>query len=83
VVGVHGTSVDLKLEELWIKNITMTTGLVDTYTIPMLMKTVGSGELEPDQLITHHFDLDNIMDAYDTFGNASEEKALKVILENK
>ena len=83
VVGVHGTSVDLKLEELWIKNITMTTGLVDTYTIPMLMKTVGSGELEPDQLITHHFDLDNIMEAYDTFGNASEEKALKVILENK
>jgi alcohol dehydrogenase len=83
VIGVHGTSVDLKLEELWIKNITMTTGLVDTYTIPMLMKTVGSGELEPDQLITHHFELDQIMDAYDTFGNASEEKALKVILENK
>ena len=83
VVGVHGTSVDFKLEELWIKNITMTTGLVDTYTIPMLMKTVGSGELEPDQLITHHFKLDQIMEAYDTFGNAAEEKALKIILENK
>lgn len=83
VVGVHGTSVDLKLEELWIKNITMTTGLVDTYTIPMLMKTVGAGKLEPEQLITHHFKLDEIMDAYDTFGNAAEEKALKIILENK
>lgn len=83
VVGVHGTSVDFKLEELWIKNITMTTGLVDTYTIPMLMKTVGSGKLEPEQLITHHFKLDDIMDAYDTFGNAAEEKALKIILENK
>lgn len=83
VVGVHGTSVDFKLEELWIKNITMTTGLVDTYTIPMLMKTVGSGKLEPEQLITHHFKLDEIMDAYDTFGNAAEEKALKIILENK
>ncbi|WP_440999750.1 zinc-dependent alcohol dehydrogenase family protein [Fodinibius sp. SL11] len=83
VVGVHGTSVDLKLEELWIKNITMTTGLVDTYTIPMLMKTVGSGKLEPEQLITHHFKLDEIMEAYDTFGNAAEEKALKIILENK
>ncbi|MDZ7658284.1 zinc-dependent alcohol dehydrogenase family protein [Fodinibius sp.] len=83
VVGVHGTSVDFKLEELWIKNITMTTGLVDTYTIPMLMKTVGSGKLEPEQLITHHFKLDNIMEAYDTFGNAAEEKALKIILENK
>lgn len=83
VVGVHGTSVDFKLEELWIKNITMTTGLVDTYTIPMLMKTVGSGKLEPEQLITHHFKLDEIMEAYDTFGNAAEEKALKIILENK
>ncbi|WP_445665193.1 zinc-dependent alcohol dehydrogenase family protein [Fodinibius sp. AD559] len=83
VVGVHGTSVDFKLEELWIKNITMTTGLVDTYTIPMLMKTVGAGKLEPEQLITHHFKLDEIMDAYDTFGNAAEEKALKIILENK
>lgn len=83
VVGVHGTSVDLKLEELWTKNITMTTGLVDTYTIPMLMKTVGSGDLEPDQLITHHFKLDQIMEAYDTFDNAAEEKALKVKLENK
>ena len=82
-VGVHGQSVDLKLEKLWVHNITMTTGLVDTYTIPMLMKTLDSGELEPEQLITHHFKLDEIMEAYDTFGNASEEKALKVILENK
>lgn len=82
-VGVHGKSVDLKLEKLWVQNITLTTGLVDTYTIPMLMKTVGSGKLQPDQLITHHFKLDEIMEAYDTFGNASEEKALKVILENE
>lgn len=83
IVGVHGTSVDFKIEKLWIHNITMTTGLVDTYTIPMLMKTVGSGKLEPDQLITHRFKLNEIMKAYDTFGNASEEKALKIILENK
>lgn len=82
-VGVHGQSVDLKLEKLWVHNITMTTGLVDTYTIPMLMKTLDSGELEPEQLITHHFKLDEIMEAYDTFGNAAEEKALKIILENK
>lgn len=83
IVGVHGTSVDLKIEKLWIHNITMTTGLVDTYTIPMLMKTVDSGKLEPEQLVTHRFKLSEIMDAYDTFSNASEEKALKVILENK
>lgn len=82
-VGVHGKSVELKLEKLWVHNITMTTGLVDTYTIPMLMKTVGSGKLEPEQLITHHFKLSEIMEAYDTFGNASQEKALKVILENE
>ncbi len=82
VVGVHGTSVDLKIEKLWIHNITLTTGLVDTYTIPMLMKTVSSGELEPEQLITHRFKLNEIMEAYDTFGNAAEEKALKIILEN-
>lgn len=81
-IGVHGKSVELHLEKLWVQNITMTTGLVDTYTIPMLMKTVGSGTLEPDQLITHHFKLSEIMEAYDVFGNASKEKALKVILEN-
>lgn len=81
-VGVHGKSVELHLEDLWVKNITMTTGLVDTYTIPMLMKTVDAGKLVPEQLITHHFKLEDIMEAYDTFGNASEEKALKVILEN-
>lgn len=81
-IGVHGKSVELKLEKLWVQNITLTTGLVDTYTIPMLMKTVGSGTLEPDQLITHHFKLSEIMKAYDVFGNASKEKALKVILEN-
>jgi alcohol dehydrogenase len=82
-IGVHGKSVELHLEKLWMQNITMTTGLVDTYTIPMLMKTVDSGTLEPKQLITHHFKLSDIMEAYDVFGNASEEKALKVILENE
>lgn len=82
-IGVHGKSVELHLEDLWTMNVTMTTGLVDTYTIPMLMKTVGSGKLEPDQLITHHFKLSDIMEAYDVFGNASQEKALKIILENK
>lgn len=81
-VGVHGTSVELNLETLWSHNITLTTGLVDTYTIPMLMKTVRAGTLEPDQLITHRFKLSKIMQAYDVFSNASDEKALKVILEN-
>lgn len=79
-VGVHGTSVDLHIEKLWIKNITLTTGLVNTNTTPMLMKTVESGKVQPENLITHHFALNQVMDAYEVFGNAAKEKALKVIL---
>lgn len=82
-VGVHGKSVELHLEKLWSANITITTRLVDTVTIPMLLKTVISGKLKPKQLITHHFDLNDIMKAYDTFGNAVKENALKVILTNE
>lgn len=81
-IGVHGKSVSLHLEDLWSKNITITTRLVDTVTTPMLFKTVQSGKLQPKQLITHHFKLDEIIEAYDTFANASKEKALKVILTN-
>lgn len=79
-VGVHGKSVDLHLEKLWSQNITITTRLVDTVTTPMLLKIVTAGKLRPKQLITHEFKLDDIMKAYDTFGNAAKEKALKVLL---
>ena len=79
-VGVHGKSVDLHLEKLWIQNITLTTGLVDTNSTPMLLKTVMAGKLEPKQLITHRFPLSDILQAYDVFGNAARENALKVIL---
>ncbi len=82
-VGVHGKSVELHLEKLWSSNITITTRLVDTVTIPMLLKTVISGRLQPAKLITHRFVLNDIMKAYDTFGNAAKEKTLKVILTNK
>lgn len=79
-IGVHGKSVNLHLETLWSKNITITTRLVDTVTTPMLFKTVQSKRLQPNQLITHRFKLDQIIEAYNTFENASREKALKVIL---
>lgn len=79
-VGVHGQGVHLKLEKLWSHNITITTRLVDTVTIPMLLESVVSGKLRPQSLITHEFTLDELMKAYDTFGNAAEEKALKVIV---
>ena len=81
-IGVHGKSVVLHLETLWSSNITITTGLVDTFSTPMLFKNVQSRKLDPKQLITHHFKLDQIIEAYDTFGNAEKEKALKVILTN-
>jgi alcohol dehydrogenase len=81
-IGVHGKSATLHLETLWSSNITITTRLVDTVTTPMLFKTVQSKKIEPKKLITHRFRLDHIMEAYETFGNAAEEKALKVILEN-
>jgi alcohol dehydrogenase len=79
-IGVHGKPVSLKLEKLWIQNVTITTGLVDTNTTPMLLKTVVAGRLQPKQLITHEFKLDDLMKAYDTFSNAAKEKALKVII---
>jgi len=79
-IGVHGRSVELHLEKLWAHNITITTRLVDTVTTPMLLKNVTAGKLKPKQLITHEFKLDDIMKAYDTFGNAAKEKALKVLM---
>ena len=79
-IGVHGKSVILHLESLWSRNITITASLVDTVSTPMLFKTVQSHKLDPKKLITHRFKLDKIMDAYDTFGHAAKEKALKVIL---
>jgi alcohol dehydrogenase len=79
-IGVHGKSVELKLEKLWDRNITITTRLVDTVTTPMLLKSVLSGRLAPKRLITHRFKLGEMMKAYDTFADAAKEKALKVIL---
>ncbi len=79
-VGVHGKSVELHLERLWSHNITLTTRLVDTITTPMLLQTVLSGRLNAKKLISHRFELSEIMKAYDTFGNAAKERVLKVIL---
>ena len=80
-IGVHGVKADLHLETLWSKNITITTRLVDTVTIPMLLKTVRSARIAAGRLITHRFKFDKILDAYDTFGRAADTKALKVIIE--
>ena len=82
-IGVHGKPVELHLETLWDRNIAITTRLVDTAVIPMLLKLVGSGQLQPAKLITHRFALGDVMKAYDTFGDAANQRALKVILTNR
>jgi alcohol dehydrogenase len=81
-IGVHGKPVSLQMERLWSHNITLTTRLVDTVTTPMLLKLVTSGRLDAKKLVSHRFDLSDIMKAYDTFSNAAKERALKVILRN-
>jgi alcohol dehydrogenase len=80
-IGVHGTKVDLHLESLWDRNITITTRLVDTVSTPMLLKTVQSRKLDAKRLITHRFRLDRIHDAYEAFAHAADTRALKVIIE--
>src|SRR5271167_3003686 len=75
-IGVHGTKVALHLERLWDRNVTITTRLVDTVSTPMLLNILQSHKIDPKVLITHHFKLDRILDAYETFGHATKTKAL-------
>jgi alcohol dehydrogenase len=79
-IGVHGAPTTLRLEELWIKNITITTGLVDGTTVPMLLQLVQSGKVAGELFGTHEFKLDDILSAYDTFANAAQTNALKVVI---
>ena len=80
-VGVHGHAATLHLEKLWIQDVTITTGLVDTVTTPTLMQLIEQGKLDPTPFATHRFALADTMAAYDTFGAAAESNALKVVLE--
>ena len=80
-VGVHGHPATLHLEKLWIRDILITTGLVDTFTTPKLLKLIASGRLDPTAFATHRFSLEETMEAYDVFGAAAETNALKVVLE--
>jgi alcohol dehydrogenase len=79
-IGVHGGPAMLHLEDLWIKNVTITTGLVDTYSTPTLLGLVAASQIDTSRLITHHFALGEFIDAYDVFARASETGALKVVL---
>ena len=79
-LGVHGKSATLHLETLWIKNVTITTGLVDTYSTPTLLRLVAEGRLDTTPFATHRFKLGEIMDAYDAFADAAHTDALKVVM---
>jgi alcohol dehydrogenase len=79
-VGVHGHPATLHLERLWIRDVTITTGLVDTFTTPKLLRLVAEGRLDPTPFATHRFELDEMTEAYDTFGDAARTNALKVVL---
>jgi alcohol dehydrogenase len=79
-IGVHGKPATLHLEELWIKNVTITTGLVDTYSTPTLLRMAAAGRLPTSTLVTHTFPLDHMEEAYDVFGRAADTGALKVVL---
>jgi alcohol dehydrogenase len=79
-VGVHGKSVELKLQDLWIKDVAITTGLVSTTTTHVLLKLVAQGQLTPERFVSHRFTFETIIDTYDTFARAAETKALKVLI---
>lgn len=79
-VGVHGESVELKLQDLWIKDVSITTGLVSATTTQMLLKLVAQGRLAPEKFVSHRFELDEMIDAYDIFGRAAETKAMKLAI---
>lgn len=80
-VGVHGKSVNFAIEKLWIKNLTITTGLVNANTTGMLLKTCCSGKLPMNKLVTHHFKFEETETAYDVFLNSAQQKAMKVIID--
>jgi alcohol dehydrogenase len=82
-VGVHGKAVSLELQNLWIQNISISMGLVNTNTTPLLLKLVMSKKIQAEKFATHFFSFDEFIDAYDTFSRAAETKALKVVLTNK
>ena len=79
-IGVHGEPATLHLEDLWIRDVTITTGLVDTYSTPTLLKLVRGGQADAGRFVTHHFGLDDFDDAYDVFARAGQTGALKVVL---
>lgn len=82
-IGIYSKSVELHKEILWTRNITIRMGVVNTNTIPVLLRMIKACKLDPTKLITHHFRLDEIVHAYDIFKNAAKEQAIKIVLTNE
>lgn len=80
-IGVHGKPATLHLEKLWARDVTITTGLVDTFSIPQLMRLISTGRLDPSLFATHRYPLGDTMTAYDTFADAANTGALKIVLQ--
>ena len=79
-IGVHGKPATLHLESLWIRDITVTTGLVDAYSTPTLMQLVTARKIDAARFVTHHFKLSEMTEAYDIFQNAAGTGAVKVVM---
>ena len=79
-IGVHGSPVELPMQDMWIKNVTLTMGLVDTVSIPTLLTMVASGRIPAEKMGTHSFTFDEMDQAYDVFANAAAHEALKVVI---
>jgi alcohol dehydrogenase len=82
-IGVHGKPATLHLEDLWIRNVTITTGLVDTYSTPTLLRMLGAGQLDVSKMVTHRFTFDEFMTAYDVFADPAGTGALKVVVSRR
>jgi alcohol dehydrogenase len=79
-IGVHGKAATLHLERLWDRDVTITTGLVDTYSTPTLLRLLASHQINAQRFVTHRFGFDDFLQAYDVFSRAGETGALKVVL---
>jgi alcohol dehydrogenase len=79
-IGVHGVPVELPMQDMWIQNVKLTMGLVDTVSIPTLLTMVASGRIPAEKMGTHSFGLDQLDEAYEVFGNAAANEALKVVI---
>ena len=79
-IGVHGKPATLHLEDLWIKDVTITTGLVDASSSPTFLRLLQGHQLDADRFVTHHFNLNEMEQAYEVFANAGETGALKVFM---